>query len=368
MTEFDGRYVQMKVNGQQVLMRKEDCFLNATQLITLVEKDKNKRKTILERMKKHTNVDVKSTKGGSWVNPQHARILCKHLGLERQLQPLLEYAQRVQGDDVEMAVPIDQDYLSETGGHQFIAVLAHPQPVMVRMPGFKVNANQILKVAGQGPQMQQQFLPRLRRFHHGAVDCMKGTSKYRGTYVDFDVAIGLCQKYGLVELESEIQQIYSNRPTLFSNGLNVEEQPSEVAGQIGASLRPYPVLPQDWREGQQPEPISAPDNFDPEDYQVRGDHPISHTSVSEFNISPGQASAEQESEHSSVGLGAKKATLHQHTRDLLRETDPQSLPAKISYYKSQDYQPQHSRLSLLKPNLKPPSGTVSPYESFTNTY
>ena len=353
----------MKVNGQQVLMRKEDGFLNATQIITLAEKDRNKRKTILERMKKHTNVDVKSSlKGGSWVNPQHARILCKHLGLERQLQPLLEYAQRLQGDDVEMAVPIDQNYLSETGGYQCIAVLAHPQPVMVRTPGFKVNATQILRVAGQGPDIQQQVLARLKRLHHGAVDSMHGSNKYRGTYVDFDVAIGLCQKYGLVELESGIQQIHSNRPTLLSNGLNVEEQPSEVAGQIGASLRPDPVPPQEWRDGQQTEPISAPDNFDPEVYQVRGDYP-----VSESSISPGEASTGQKSEHSSVRLRAKTPLTREHTPYFLSETGPQSPPAMISYYKSQDYQPQHSRLSMLKPDLKPPSGTVSPYESFTNT-
>ena len=358
----------MKVNGQQVLMEKEDGFLNATQIITLAEKNKNERKTILERMKKHTNVDAKrSSKGGSWVNPQHARILCKHLGLERQLQPLLEYAQRLQGDDVEMTVPIDQDYLSELRVYQFIAVPAHPQPVMVRTPGFKVNATQILKVAGQGPQMQQ-LLARLRQLHHGAVESMYGGSnKYKGIYVDFDVAIGLCQKYGLVELESGIQQNYSNRPTLLSNGQNMEEQPSEVSGQIGASLRPDSVSPQERRDGQQIEPISAPDNFDPEDYQVRGDYPVSDTSASESSISPGEASTGQKSERSSVRLGAKTPPEHEHTPYFLSETDPQPPPAKISYYKSQDYQPQHSRLSLLKPDLKPPSRPVSPYESFINT-
>ncbi len=374
MTDFDSEHVQMRVEDQIVLLRKTDCFLNATQIITLAKKDKNERKTILDKMKKHTKVDVKKSAGGSWVNLQHVRILCKHLGLERQLQPLLEYAQRLQGDDVEMAVPIDQDHLSEPGVHQFIAVLAHPQPVVVRTPDFKVNATHILKVAGQEPQMQQ-LLPRLRRFHHGAVDSVNGGTKYKGTYVDFDVAMGLCQKYGLVELESRIQQIYSNRPilrkTLPSNGLDVEEQPSEVAGQIGASFRPDSALPQEWREGQQSEPIPPPDNSDPEDDQTQGndpgeEYPVSDTSASESSVSSSEASTEQESEHSSVRLGAKTAPLHQHTQYSLRETDPQSPPAMISYYKSRDYQPQHSRLSLLKPDLKPPSGTASPYESFTN--
>ena len=131
VTDVDFEHVQMRVEDQIVFLQKTDCFLNATQIITLAKKDKNERKTIFDKIKKHTKVDVKKSAGGFWVNLQCIRLLCKHLEWERQLQPLLEYAQRLQGDDVEMAVPIDQDYLSEPGVHQFIAVLAHPQPVMV---------------------------------------------------------------------------------------------------------------------------------------------------------------------------------------------------------------------------------------------
>ena len=82
----------MRVEDQIVLLRITDCFLNVTQIMRLAEKDKNKRKVILHKMKKHIKVDVRSHQQGPWVNLSHARILCKHLGLERQLQPLLEYA------------------------------------------------------------------------------------------------------------------------------------------------------------------------------------------------------------------------------------------------------------------------------------
>jgi len=232
---------QMRVEDQIVLLLKTDCFLNATQIITLAKKEKNERDVLLKKIKKHTKVDVKKSREGSWVNLQHVRILCKHLGLERQLQPLLEYAQRLLGDDVEMAVPIDQNYLSEAGVHPFIAVPAHPEPVMVRTLDFKVNVTHILKVAGQERQMQQQF-QRIRRYHRGALDSVIGGSKYKGTYVGFDVAMGLCRKYGLVELESRIRRVYLNgqalRKTLPSEGIDVEVQPSDVAGQIGASFTP----------------------------------------------------------------------------------------------------------------------------------
>ena len=199
----------MRFEDQIVLLRKTDYFLNATQILTLAKRDKNERRTILDKMKKHTKIDVKKSVGGSWVNLQHARILCKHLGLERQLQPLLEYAQRLPRDAVEIVLPIDQDYLSEAGVCPFIAVPAHPEPVMIRTLDFKVNATHILKVAGQQRQLQQQ-LQRIRRYHHGALGSVNGGSKYKGTYVCFDVAIGLCRKYGLVELESQIRRVCLN--------------------------------------------------------------------------------------------------------------------------------------------------------------
>lgn len=285
VTDFGFEHVQMRVEDQIVLLRKTDCFLNATQIITLAGKDKNERRILLDKVKEHTKVDVKKAREGSWANLQHVRILCKHLGLERQLQPLLEYAQRLQGDDDETAIPIDQDYLSEAG---------------------RVCFN------GQVP-----------------------------------------------------------RETPTSEGIDVEVQPSDIAGRIGASFRPDSALPQEWREGQQTEPMPPPDNSDPEDDQIQrkypgGEYPISDTSVSESSISLSEASKERESEHSSVRLGATTAPLHQHMQYSLRETNPPSPPAMISYYRSRDYQPQYSRLSLLKPDLKPPSGIASPYKSFTS--
>ena len=148
-------------------------------------------------------------------------------------------------------------------------------------------------------------------------------------------------------------------------------QPSDVAGQMGTSFRPHLALPQERREGQQTEPIPPPDNSDPEDDQVQGndpdkEYPVSNTSASESSISSSEASTEQKSEHSSVRLKAKTAPLYQHTQYSLRETDLTLSPAIISYYQSRDYQPQRSRLSLLKPDLKPTNGTASSYESFTN--
>ena len=103
----------MKVNGQLVLMRKEDGFLNATQIIMLAKKDDSECKYILGRISRNTKVEVlPATKSipypHSWINFQYGRILCKYLRLEQKLQPLLDY-----GHDDYDETPEEVDYLIE---------------------------------------------------------------------------------------------------------------------------------------------------------------------------------------------------------------------------------------------------------------
>ena len=110
----------MKVNGQLVLMRKEDGFLNATQILTLAKKNDSERKYILERINQNTKVEMlPATKGipylHSWINFQYGRILCKYLGLEQKLQPLLDYGRGIH-DDYDKT-PEEVDYLTEVLPH-----------------------------------------------------------------------------------------------------------------------------------------------------------------------------------------------------------------------------------------------------------
>ena len=104
MTDFDGRYVQIKINDKIMLMRKEDCLLNATQILALANTNINDRGSILRLMKEQTVIEQVSPLVGipwrqSWVNFQHGRILCKHLKLEQELKSLIDYGLEVQRDD-----------------------------------------------------------------------------------------------------------------------------------------------------------------------------------------------------------------------------------------------------------------------------
>jgi len=324
VTSFDSNHVQIIVEGQTILLRRGDCFLNATQIIKLAKKDKNERKRILDQMKKDTKVDVKKGDGrkaicGSWVNLQHGRILCNSLCLQRQLQPLLEYAQRLQGDNVERTILRNRNSLARTGTHPlFIAGRVPPNP------------------AGLESQIHQARL--------------------------------------------EEQQVL---PRTVPERTNFEVHPSNAVGQIRESMRPDSALPREWRDIQRTEsmrPDSALprewrdiqrtesrvhfDSSDPDnDIQVL--NPISDA-ASESSISSSQPLIEWESEPSSVHFGAKAAPLHHHTQCSLEETESHSPLIKNSHYSVWESQSQHSHLSVFKPNLMLPSGTASPYESFTN--
>ena len=312
VTRFDSKHIQMIVEDQTIFLRKEDCFLNATQIIKLAKKDMNERHIILEDMKKHTKVDVKrinvkAAVRGSWVNLQHGRTLCRHLGLERQLQPLLEYAQRLQGDGVETDRPQDQgqgqDHLAETGVHPlFVAVRALPKP-----------ESQIRQV-----RLEEQLLP-----------------------------------------------------TTIPERTNSDVQSGDAASQTGVLPRADSVSPQEWRESQHTELMSSPDSSDPEDNRIQvnnlgEEYPVLDA-ASESSISSREASIARESDPSSNRLRATTAPFHQHTQYSFRQADPSPPPAPISYYNSWDYQPQRSRLSEVNLDLKPQSWeTASPYKSFTD--
>lgn len=101
VTDFDARHVQIMIEDKIVLMRKEDCFLNATQILALTKKDSIKNERLLQRMEQSIKVEVFPPIGDvayscAWVNFEHGRILCKHFGLEQELQPLIDHGLHVQ--------------------------------------------------------------------------------------------------------------------------------------------------------------------------------------------------------------------------------------------------------------------------------
>ena len=94
VTDVHSQFVQTSVRNHIVHLRKKDCFLNATQITKLARLDCNERKKVFDKLKKRTSVDVEKGKA-TWVNVQHGQGLCKELGLEEELRPLLDYAHQI---------------------------------------------------------------------------------------------------------------------------------------------------------------------------------------------------------------------------------------------------------------------------------
>lgn len=59
VTDFDSEHVQIRTEDRIVLLRNTDCFLNATQIIMLAKRDKNERRTIFDKMKMYTTIDMR---------------------------------------------------------------------------------------------------------------------------------------------------------------------------------------------------------------------------------------------------------------------------------------------------------------------
>lgn len=116
---FDTNHIYMSINNKVIMMRKEDCSLNATQIMALANKNATERKYILGLMKEKkskvvvTPPTVAISYPSSWVDFQHGRVLCKHLGMEEELQPLVNYGLRFWSENgTNMADPV-HDYLTE---------------------------------------------------------------------------------------------------------------------------------------------------------------------------------------------------------------------------------------------------------------
>ena len=82
-------------------MRKEDCLLNANQILTLINKNLRDIEHLLQLMKQSIKIEVLPSIANiassySWVSFEHGQIFCKHFGLKQKLQPLIDYKLEIQ--------------------------------------------------------------------------------------------------------------------------------------------------------------------------------------------------------------------------------------------------------------------------------
>lgn len=85
----------MEVNGIAVMRRRDDAWLNATQILKVAGIDKGKRTKVLEKeilSGEHEKVQGGYGKyQGTWISYKRGREFCRAYGVEELLRPLLEY-------------------------------------------------------------------------------------------------------------------------------------------------------------------------------------------------------------------------------------------------------------------------------------
>lgn len=86
----------------------------------------------------------------------------------------------------------------------FIEITDFSNPVMVRMPDFRINVSHIVKLTGQSRTTLANFRKML---NPEAYEILRGSKKHQGTYVNFDVGIKLCRKYELSQLEKRLHSL-----------------------------------------------------------------------------------------------------------------------------------------------------------------
>ena len=92
----DTKHLQMMIDGQVVLMREDDCTINATQILKISGKNQWQEKYVLKTLKEREKVVFRPARGthgpeNTWVSIRCGKNLCVELGLAEKLQPLLEH-------------------------------------------------------------------------------------------------------------------------------------------------------------------------------------------------------------------------------------------------------------------------------------
>ena len=251
---------------------------------------------------------------------------------------------------------------------EFIEITDFPSPVLVRMSDFRVNASHIAKLAGRSREALANFRNRLSS---EAYEILRGYPKRQGTYVDFDVGIGLCRNYGLPELE---KQLYSLKRT--SEGPVLEAEPSHVGPRppeldIISARNESSQSRGIWNRDQPPTlpggPISnGPIEAEDTDEMDSG----SGDSVTSREPCPVQRNPQLVPSIRCAKDATSSRPLGRDTRcSLLELADPRSPFAKSVHYEVWDSRPQLSKLTEVEPQLRPSSWkTASHYGSLGDLF
>lgn len=301
---------------------------------------------------------------GSYVDFWVGVELCRRYGLT-ELEEGLRNWQPVNEPD--LSDPVKAPELPE-----FIEITDFASPVVVRRSDFRINATHVVNLAGSSKRTLEILRDSL---DSKAYEILRGCRKHQGTYVNFDVGIGLCRDHGLPELE---KRLYSLKR--ISKGPVLETEPSHVDLRLPESdtvsaRNENSQFKGIWDRGQPPtspgrsisdEPIETEDA---DETDSGSDITGSGDSVKSREPCPIRRNLQPVP---SICCTKDEVSSRQSGRDINRSLSElvgiRSLSASVQY-EVWDSRPQLSELAKVEPELKPSSWeTASHYGNLSDLF
>jgi serine/threonine protein kinase len=190
--------VYMVIRRQAVSMRISDCQLNASQILTAANLQKDERVTWLREFKER-GIGGNSGKNGRlnyWVPFSDGVFLCQAVGLEDDLRPLFSYSPLTLPNREENYLlvrrrrPIRQELQNEFAG------LPCGNCVIAYQPSKRIiNATHLLKASNIARHKLTEFFAKNPRITKEIIN--HGNRRTLGTYISFEQARVFCDYFNL---------------------------------------------------------------------------------------------------------------------------------------------------------------------------
>ncbi|KAL9638791.1 MAG: hypothetical protein Q9204_001365 [Flavoplaca sp. TL-2023a] len=209
-------FFQLNILLQTITIRRSDFRIRIIDICRAANKSRNERDRIQLEFKGKCDRVSHSQPCGIYIDFWVGVRLCHRYGLpelEKKLRTL-------------EGIPLEPEFSEpEAPKLSRFVEITEPGRVSIRLPDLKINATHIIKLAGLSKQKQEMRALR-KEWGSEAYEILRGTTeahgtKPRGTYVDFDIGIELCRRYGLYELEKRLDGLGSSSDLPISEAVSV---------------------------------------------------------------------------------------------------------------------------------------------------
>ena len=267
VTTFDVEHIGMRLDGQIVLVRKQDHTINATQIVKLAHKSLGEQHNILKRLRRERGHKIRPVgkTQNTWICIQCGKELCVELGLEEKLWPLLEHVSNLQGHQSDIGIEkvcdrhsasdrhpghklhafdevnpsltsrdaIHADWFQvKRSGAGYIEMIVDGQVVVMWEYDCSINATQILKLSQKNRSQRDYIIKTLKENNEVMFRPARGTHGLENTWVSIRRGKELCTEHGLVE---KLQPLLDYGSVLQLNRSNLGSE--EVCGWNPISAR-----------------------------------------------------------------------------------------------------------------------------------